>query len=100
MPAGHRPQPTLRCGPAAASKWKVFGPSASYSEGDAEYFRLTNKLADQYEWFAPRPDEAAEEAVEQEDKPMFGLTPQQIAALGLSGGGVQTPDPVGTLYAS
>ncbi|KAF6261155.1 kinase-like domain-containing protein [Scenedesmus sp. NREL 46B-D3] len=34
---------------------------------------------------------AAEE--QQEDKPLYGLTPQQIAALGLSGPGLNTPDP-------
>lgn len=85
---------------AAASKWKVFGPTNSYSDGDAEFYRVSNSLAQQYEWFAPRPEEhgnaAAEEELEQQDpkKPLYGLTPQQIAALGLSGARVNTPDPV------
>lgn len=84
---------------AAASKWKVFGPTASYSDGDAEFFRVSNSLAQQYEWFAPRPEEqesAVDEELEQQDpkKPLYGLTPQQIAALGLSGSRVNTPDPV------
>lgn len=85
---------------AAASKWKVFGPTNSYSDGDAEFYRVSNSLAQQYEWFAPRPEEqgnaAAEEELEQQDpkKPLYGLTPQQIAALGLTGARVNTPDPV------
>lgn len=85
---------------AAASKWKVFGPTNSYSDGDAEFYRVSNSLAQQYEWFAPRPEEqdnaAAEEELLQQDprKPLYGLTPQQIAALGLSGNRVNTPDPV------
>lgn len=87
---------------AAAGKWKVFGPTNSYSDGDAEFYRVSNSLAQQYEWFAPRPEEedaaAADEEglLEQQDprKPLYGLTPQQIAALGLSGNRVNTPDPV------
>jgi hypothetical protein len=85
---------------AAASKWKVFGPTNSYSDGDAEFYQVSNRLAQQYEWFAPRPEEegnaAAEEELEEQDpkKPLYGLTPQQIAALGLSGARVNTPDPV------
>lgn len=80
----------------AAHKWQVFGPSSEYSDGDAEYFRLTNQLADQYEWFAPgrQQEEQAPAEEQQEDKPLYGLTPQQIAALGLSGPGINTPDPV------
>jgi hypothetical protein len=85
----------------AANKWKVFGPTNSYSDGDAEFYRVSNSLAQQYEWFAPRPEEedpqtAAEEELQQQDprKPLYGLTPQQIAALGLSGSRVNTPDPV------
>ncbi|WIA20190.1 hypothetical protein OEZ85_006038 [Tetradesmus obliquus] len=79
----------------AAHKWQVFGPSSEYSDGDAEYFRLTNQLADQYEWFAPgrQQEEQAAAEEQQEDKPLYGLTPQQIAALGLSGPGINTPDP-------
>lgn len=86
---------------AAASKWKVFGPTNSYSDGDAEFFRLSNSLAQQHEWFAPRPEdqeqeEGAADADAEQDvtKPLYGLTPQQIAALGLSGSRVNTPDPV------
>lgn len=80
----------------AAHKWQVFGPSSEYSDGDAEYFRVTNQLADQYEWFAPgrQQEEQAAAEEQQEDKPLYGLTPQQIAALGLSGPGINTPDPV------
>lgn len=86
----------------AAGKWKVFGPTNSYSDGDAEFYRVSNSLAQQYEWFAPRPEEEGAAAadgeglLEQQDprKPLYGLTPQQIAALGLSGNRVNTPDPV------
>jgi hypothetical protein len=92
---------------AAASKWKVFGPTNSYSDGDAEFYRVSNSLAQQYEWFAPRPEEqdnaaAAEEELLQQDprKPLYGLTPQQITALGLSGNRVSTPDPVSVQQAS
>lgn len=67
----------------AHNNWRVFGPSADYNDGDKEFFQLTNKLQDQYEWFAPQREELVEEPVE--DKPEFGLTPQQIRALGLSG---------------
>lgn len=96
-PKAQRPvRSLLRSVVPAASKWKVFGPTTSYSDGDAEFFRLSNSLADQYEWFAPRPEEpeTAEEEQQQEEKPLYGLTPKQIAAFGLSGTGVKTPDPV------
>eukprot|EP00879_Flechtneria_rotunda_P001773 GHRR01001937.1.p1 GENE.GHRR01001937.1~~GHRR01001937.1.p1 ORF type:complete len:418 (+),score=128.96 GHRR01001937.1:210-1463(+) len=93
-PTVQRPCRSSRVLSAATSKWKVFGPAASYSDGDAEFFRLSNQLADQYEWFAPRPDQAEEpEQQQEEDKPLYGLTPKQIAALGLSGARVDTPDP-------
>jgi hypothetical protein len=87
----------------ARNNWKVFGPSAEYSDGDAEYFRLTSQLSDQYEWFAPRQgDEDASVAPEQEEgqqqqrviRPEFGLSPREIAALGLSGTRSNLPDPV------
>lgn len=96
--AVHRPVHRLQTTRTAAAKWQVFGPRSSYSDGDAEYFRLTNQLADQYEWFAPgSEEEAADEQQQQqqdERKPLYGLTPQQIAALGLTGPGINTPDPV------
>jgi hypothetical protein len=108
-------RPTPRpCGPAGprqargvavANHWKVFGPSAEYSDGDAEFFRLTSQLSDQYEWFAPgqRGDdpsaapERQEDAAEQQQRvrrPEFGLSPREIAALGLSGQQHNMPDPV------
>jgi ATP-dependent Clp protease, protease subunit len=98
-----------------AANWRVFGPSASYSDGDAEYFRLSSQLADQYEWFAPSGPQQQEldedpaqlpygdeepqrrrplESQQNPRRPLYGLTPQQIAALGLSGPRVDTPDPV------
>lgn len=94
---------------AAGSNWKVFGPRSSHSDGDAEFYRVSNRLAQQYEWFAPGSEEeaAAAEAAELQQqqrqqllveqdhrKPLYGLTPQQIQALGLSGPRVNTPDPV------
>lgn len=86
------------------NNWKVFGPTAEYSDGDAEFFRLTSQLSDQYEWFAPRqPDEEASTVPEPEDpqqqqqrirRPEFGLSPREIAALGLSGPQHNMPDSV------
>ncbi|KAJ9511778.1 hypothetical protein QJQ45_022659 [Haematococcus lacustris] len=34
--------------------WKTFGPSSSYSDGDADYFRTTDRLTHQYDWFGPK----------------------------------------------
>lgn len=79
----------LRSRQTKCRNWKAFGPTADHSDGDAEYFRLTNKLADQYEWFAPKHDVEEEGEVDEEapaaERPEFGLTPKQIAALGLTG---------------
>lgn len=86
------------------NNWKVFGPTAEYSDGDGEFFKLTSQLSDQYEWFAP-PKEEEEMApvsppLEQQQqqqrvaRPEFGLTPREIAALGLSGAQRNAPDPV------
>jgi len=76
------------------NSWKTFGPSSHYNDGDADFFQLTNKLSDQYEWFAPRQDEEQAEVEElKEEKPLYGLSPKQIAALGLSGSRLNTPDP-------
>lgn len=92
-----------------AGNWKVFGPTAEYSDGDAEFFRLTSQLSDQYEWFAPReqepqqqpfgsPDEDEELLSTQRQgrvaRPEFGMTPREIAALGLTGPQHGAPDPV------
>lgn len=83
------------------NNWKVWGPTAEYSDGDAEFFSVTNRLTDQYEWFAPKQDVQEPEPSEQveEDKPPYGLTPKEIAALGLSGPRTNIPDSVsnGTL---
>lgn len=69
------------------ANWKVFGPTAEYSDGDADFYRVTNQLSDQYEWFAPgrEPQPQAAEDAEQAESSEYGLTPNQIAALGLSG---------------
>eukprot|EP00877_Chromochloris_zofingiensis_P013748 jgi/Chrzof1/8627/Cz03g18040.t1_CLP1 len=76
------------------NNWKVWGPTAEYSDGDAEFFSVTNRLTDQYEWFAPKQDVQEPEPSEQveEDKPPYGLTPKEIAALGLSGPRTNIPD--------
>jgi len=91
---------------AVNNNWKVFGPTAEYSDGDAEYFRLTSQLSDQYEWFAPGQQQeeeasASPDTEEQQQKqqqrvirPEFGMSPREIAALGLSGSQRNTPDPV------
>mmetsp|Transcript_14514 Transcript_14514/g.31573 ORF Transcript_14514/g.31573 Transcript_14514/m.31573 type:complete len:430 (-) Transcript_14514:680-1969(-) len=95
--------------PLVCNNWKVFGPSQEYSDGDAEYFQLTNRLTQQYEWFAPRPDQdvdsedssadgpspSEQQRLEQqrELRPEFGLSPKQIAALGLTGPQARLPNP-------
>lgn len=80
-----------------AKNWKVFGPTADYSDGDKEFFQLTNKLQQQYEWFAPTPQEEAQEETEpvpgSRARPEFGLSPQQILALGLGGPRTSNVDP-------
>ncbi len=78
------------------NNWKAFGPTAEWSDGDAEYFKVTNQLADKYEWFAPQHEEQEPSTAPQqeEEKPEYGLTPKQIAALGLSGSQAHLPDPV------
>ena len=97
------------------SNWKTFGPSSSHSDGDAQYYQLTNRLTEQYNLFTPRPedlgaadgvDEAPSTRPQPEQgqeagfrsrsstRPEFGLSPKQIAALGLAGPRVNTPDPV------
>jgi hypothetical protein len=104
-------------GRLSAAKWKVFGPSSSYSDGDAEFFQLSNRLAQQNTWFAPPPqqqdwneaDDGARDQLQHNgqllqgppdrQRPLYGLTPQQIDALGLSGPRVATPDPVCALLA-
>lgn len=90
----------------AHNNWRVFGPTNSYSDGDAEYFATTNRLAQQYEWFAPGPDAQEEEQPSTSSAPedqrlerpgtrsTWGLSEKQIAALGLSGPQLSTPDPV------
>ncbi len=88
---------SLRARPVTrlAANWKVFGPTAEYSDGDADYYNTTARLADQYEWFAPGREGSAEaEEEQQREDAEFGLSPRQIAALGLSGPRSSMPDPV------
>jgi len=78
-------------------------------DGDAEYYTLSNRLAQQYPGFAPtssiqgeQPVDLAstsEEDIEREvmqelrrTRPEFGLSPRQINALGLSGPRLNVPD--------
>lgn len=89
----------------AHNNWRTFGPSAEHSDGDAEYYQLTNRLSQQYEWFAPRPggpeeDQSAaspapeEQQASSRENPAFGLSERQIRALGLAGPQANMPDPV------
>lgn len=99
-PKGARQQRVV----VARNNWKVFGPTAEYSDGDAEFFRLTSQLSDQYDWFAPKEsDDGASASPEQDQeqqqqqrvvRPEFGLSPREIAALGLTGTQRSTLDPV------
>lgn len=109
------PSSSARCiTPARRSvsmtNWKTFGPSSHYSDGDAEYFQVTNRLQQQYELFTPRPEQpeqqdvsqpgpsnVLEQGATQRTRPEFGLSARQIAALGLSGPRLSTPDPVSAL---
>ncbi len=87
------------------NNWKAFGPTSEFSEGDADYFRLTNRLSEQYGLFRPPqepdqedsgiPSEAQQPTLLSDTgRPEFGLSPKQIAALGLSGPQASLPDPV------
>lgn len=100
-PSARRQRPSV----AVANNWKVFGPTAEYSDGDAEFYRLTSQLSDQYEWFAPRepsqqppagPEDPEQQLTQQQRsaRPEFGMSPREIAALGLSGARGNLPDPV------
>lgn len=100
-PGARRQRPSV----AVANNWKVFGPTAEYSDGDAEFYRLTSQLSDQYEWFAPRepsqqppagPEDPEQQLTQQQRsaRPEFGMSPREIAALGLSGARGNLPDPV------
>jgi ATP-dependent Clp protease protease subunit len=95
--------------PAVVScrNWKAFGPTQDHADGDAEYFRLTNQLNQQHEWFAPRPDVSDDDAMEvgpsdssstllqdKRQRPEYGLSMKQISALGLTGNQARLPDPV------
>lgn len=77
--------------------WKAFGPTSEFSDGDADYYATTSRLAQQYEWFAPgraQPEPEPEPEVELDRRrPEFGLSEKQIDALGLSGPRLSTPDP-------
>ena len=87
--------------------WKAFGPTSEFADGDAEYFKVTNRLSQQHEWFAPRPETVDEEGMEAgssssgsgllgdpRQRPEYGLSVKQISALGLSGAQSRLPDPV------
>jgi hypothetical protein len=73
--------------PRAAS-WRITG---DHSPGDADYYKLTNQLSDQLEWFMPS------ERPAEEDDDNFGLTQTELAALGLVGPGRRFPDSVRTV---
>lgn len=100
--AGAKPKYSV----VAYNNWRVFGPTNSYSDGDAEYYATTNRLAQQFEWFAPGQDGQGEDqpstsspSVDERlerasSRSTWGLSEKQIAALGLSGPQLNTPDPV------
>ncbi|KAL6747001.1 hypothetical protein V8C86DRAFT_2923839, partial [Haematococcus lacustris] len=84
--------------------WKTFGPSSSYSDGDADYFRTTDRLTHQYDWFGPKqpqreePEEVpsvltAPRGTSAATRPEFGLSSKQIQALGLTAPRMNGPDP-------
>ena len=93
----------------ALSNWKAFGPTSEYSDGDAEYFQVTNRLSQQHEWFSPRPSVADEDMQpgssesssgllqDVRERPEYGLSTKQISALGLNGAASRLPDPVSSV---
>ncbi|KXZ48382.1 hypothetical protein GPECTOR_28g789 [Gonium pectorale] len=103
------PTPLLRSRPArqvsVKNNWRTFGPSTEYSDGDAEYFQLTSRLSQQYEWFAPgrqqqeaeaQPEEQASSSPQTEQglrEATFGLSEREIRALGLAGPRTDMPNP-------
>eukprot|EP00955_Chlamydomonas_euryale_P034559 349824-Chlamydomonas_euryale.AAC.12 len=88
--------------------WKAFGPTSEHNDGDADFYRLTDRLSSQYGLFQPNesthqdadalesPSEAATPGLlrDPRQRPEFGLSQKQIAALGLSGPQMRLPDPV------
>jgi len=91
----------------------VWGPSADHSDGDADYYRLTSQLTDQYGLFKPTQQDEADDAEaslllppgDEKDeapgrgrtrlferpgadaarrRPEWGLSPREIDALGLA----------------
>jgi len=85
------------------AQWKTFGPSTSFSDGDAEYYATSSRLSQQFEGFAPQQPQDKEEQQEQgppnsadqrhHQRPEYGLSTKQIASLGLSGARTNSPDP-------
>ncbi|GLI64972.1 hypothetical protein VaNZ11_008380 [Volvox africanus] len=85
------------------NNWRTFGPTAEFSDGDAEYYQLTSRLSQQYEWFSPGQRQAEEEQeeaststpniVQDKREASFGLSEKQIRALGLAGTPKDLPDP-------
>ncbi|GFR50583.1 hypothetical protein Agub_g12857, partial [Astrephomene gubernaculifera] len=83
------------------NNWRTFGPSAEYSDGDADYYQLTSRLSQQYEWFAPGQQQqeqeeassSAQEPQQDQREASFGLSERQIRALGLAGPRTDLPDP-------
>ena len=102
LPSSCSPSAAARTAPVAHNNWRTFGPTAEHSDGDAEYYQLTNRLAQQHEWFAPREqDDGAAPGSSQPgnvatsiEDPGFGLSERQIRALGLTGPQSNMPDPV------
>ncbi|PNH04642.1 hypothetical protein TSOC_009160 [Tetrabaena socialis] len=74
------------------------GPTAEHSDGDAEYYQLTNRLSQQYDWFSPgkllevAPATSPQQEEEQHSG-TYGLSERQIRALGLAGPRTDMPDP-------
>ncbi|KAG2493827.1 hypothetical protein HYH03_008045 [Edaphochlamys debaryana] len=95
-----------RASPVAHNNWRTFGPTAEFSDGDAEYYQLTSRLSAQYDWFAPgkqqqqqEEEQAASTSAPELDlgkesgRSNYGLSEGQIRALGLAGPLSDMPDP-------
>lgn len=88
--------------------WRVFGPTQEHSDGDADFYKTTSRLNEQYPgWDEQEQGRLGQEGADQgrprgfstrgsvllaNERAEYGLSAKQIRALGLTG--VASPDPM------